>query len=445
MVVPEPSAMALLGAGACGAVAVWRGRNRRRTSPQSEKLDPMKKRSGGILSRFAAVACMATVAGVAGAAPFTPGTVVVSQFGNGVTASGTVPITLREFTTSGSATGVEVALPVADAGANKAVVGPISNTGIGLLKRSVDQRFLTIIGYGTNATASRTIARVDRLGGIDSTTQFSAAGASPRSAITTTGSDLWWSGDTGSGSTGGIRYTTLGSTSSGVALAQGVGGSGTNSSGLYPVPFNSRVIGIFNDQLYGSAAVTVGPVGTPYSFRGVFNVGTGIPTTANQYGATIVGGGTSNAGLIDSPWEFFIAGPSTIYVADDDTAAPATGGLQKWLFSSGSWSKVWTAAASGATGMRGLTGVVTGNAVQLYGITAVSTGTGANDLVTLSDTLDGTSAPSFSTLATASLNCVFRGVALAPVPEPSSVVLGLFGVGALAAVARRRGRKNATG
>jgi hypothetical protein len=94
--------------------------------------------------------------------------------------------------------------------------------------------------------------------------------------------------------------------------------------------------------------------------------------------------------------------------------------------------------------MRGLTGVVTGNAVQLYGITAVSTGTGANDLVALSDTLDGTSVPSFSTLATAPLNCVFRGVALAPVPEPSSVVLGLLGVGTLAAVVRRRGRKGAT-
>jgi hypothetical protein len=371
---------------------------------------------------------------------------VVSQFGDGVSASGTVPITLRAFTTSGSATGVEVALPTTDSGANKAIVGPISNTGIGLLKRSVDQRFLTIIGYGTNATASRTIARVDTLGSVDSTTQFSAAGTSPRSAITTTGSDLWWSGDTGSGSTGGIRYTTLGSTSNGVALAQGIGGSGSNSSGQYPVPYNSRVIGIFNDQLYGSAAVAVGPSGTAsYSFRGVFNVGTGIPTTANQYGATIVGGGTSNAGLLDSPWEFFIAGPSTIYVADDDTTAPVTGGLQKWLFSSGSWSKVWTATASGATGMRGLTGVVTGNAVQLYGITAVSTGTGANDLVALSDTLDGTSAPSFSTLATAPLNCVFRGVALAPVPEPSSVVLALLGVGTLTAVVRRRGKKGATG
>jgi hypothetical protein len=33
MVVPEPSAILLLGSGACGAVALWRGRNRRQTSP----------------------------------------------------------------------------------------------------------------------------------------------------------------------------------------------------------------------------------------------------------------------------------------------------------------------------------------------------------------------------------------------------------------------------
>jgi hypothetical protein len=171
-------------------------------------------------------------------------------------------------------------------------------------------------------------------------------------------------------------------------------------------------------------------------------VGTGIPTTANQYGATIVGGGTSNAGLIDSPWEFFIAGPSTIYVADDDTAAPATGGLQKWLFSSGSWSKVWTAVPDGATGMRGLTGLVTGSSVQLFGITAVSTGTGANSLVSLTDTLGATIAPSFTTLATADTNYVFRGVAIAPVPEPATVGIGLSGLAALA-VARRIRRRRA--
>jgi hypothetical protein len=400
---------------------------------------PMRVRAAaGSFAWFMCGALSATIA----AAQFTPGTIVVSQFGDGVTASGTVPIKLREFTTSGSATGVEVALPATDSGSNYAVVGSNANTGIGFLKRSVDRNYLTIIGYGTNASASRTVARVDAVGSVDSSTRFSAAGVSPRSVITTTGSDLWWSGDTGSGSTGGIRYTTLGCTSRGVALAQGLGGSGTNSSGQYPVPYNSRVIGIFNDQLYGSSAVSVGPSGTAaYSFRGVFNIGTGVPTTANQFGSIIVGGGTANAGLIDSPWEFFIASPTTIYVADDDTTAPLTSGLQKWLFSSGSWSKVWTATPAGATGMRGLTGVVTGSSVQLFGITAVATGTAANDLVAMSDTLAGTVAPAFSTLATAQLNYVFRGVALAPVPEPSSVVLGLVGIAGLAAVARRRARR----
>ena len=251
--------------------------------------------------------------------------------------------------------------------------------------------------------------------------------------VTTAGTDLWWSGDTGSGSTEGIRFTSLGSSSSGVALAQGLGGSGSNACGQFPVPYNSRVIGIFDGQLYGSSSVSVGG----YSFRGVFNVGTGVPTMANQFGVTIVGGGTSNSGIIDSPWEFFIADSNTIYVADDDSTAPATGGLQKWLFSSGSWSKAWTATPAGAVGVRGLTGLVTGSSVQLYGITAMTSGTDANSLVALSDTLGGTTLPSFSTLATAGSNYVFRGVALAPVPEPSSVVLVLAGVGALAAAGRR--------
>ena len=132
-----------------------------------------------------------------------------------------------------------------------------------------------------------------------------------------------------------------------MALAQGLGGSGTNSSGLYPVPYSSRVIGIFNDQLYGSAAVSVGV---------------------------------------------------TAFVVSS-TSAPATPGSST---ARGSFSSRVHPRSMSPT---------------LYGITAVSTGTNANALVALSDTLDGTSAPSFSTLATAPLNCVFRGVAPAPVPE----------------------------
>ena len=71
----------------------------------------------------------------------------------------------------------------------------------------------------------------------------------------------------------------------------------------------------------------------------------------------------------------------------------------------------------------------------------MTSGTQANSLVALSDTLGGTTLPSFSTLATAGSNYVFRGVALAPVPEPSSVALGLAGVAAFVAAGRRFKRR----
>jgi len=378
---------------------------------------------------------------------FTPGNLVVSQYGDGVS-TGTVPIVLREFTPGGTATGFQVALPTADVGANKPIVGTLGSTGVGLLKRSVDGQFLSIIGSGT-AASTLTIARIDFSGVNNSTTSFSIAsggGPTPRAAITSNGTDFWWrSAQTGNNDTAGIRYMTLGGTTTGVALAQGGGGSPITPTGPNQVPLNCRSIGIFGGQLYGSASVSTGGGGgaPSYSFRGVYNVGTGLPTTANQVGSIIVGGGTSNSGIIDSPWDFFIADPNTIYVADDDSTAPFTRGLQKWLFSSGSWSKVWTAMPSGTatTGLRGLTGVVTGSSVQLFGITAVSSAVGANDLVALSDSLSGMIAPAFTTLATAPTNYVFRGVALSPVPEPTALTLSLAGGAAVAAVVRGRRRR----
>lgn len=396
------------------------------------------------MTRCTAFVWAFVAAGGLAQAQFIPGNLVVSQYGNGLT-TGTVPITLREFTTAGAPTGFEVGLPQVNSGSNFAIVGSsLGNTFAGILKQSVDKRFLTIIGNGTNASASRTIARVDEFGNVNTTTNFSAAGASVRSAITTTGTDIWWSADTGSGDTGGIRYVTLGSGSSGVLLGNGGGASPTVPGGPNPVPTNSRIIGIFGDQLYGSSGVSVGGGASAYSFRGVFNVGVGLPKTSGQVGSIIVGGGTGNSGLIDSPMEFYIADSTTIYVADDDSSsAPFSGGLQKWLFASGSWSKVWSAVPAGATGMRALTGVVTGSSVQLYGITAAASGTLPTSLVALADTLSGTVAPSFALLATSGSNFVFRGVAFAPVPEPATAVIGLVGVSLLFAVRRMRWRRSA--
>jgi hypothetical protein len=391
----------------------------------------------------------------ANAAPFAGG-VVVSVIGDGTTpiSTGTVavPITLTEYSTSGSLTGGSVMLTTTDSGSNYAITGGMTSTSFGFLKRSVDGDYLTIAGanipagtqvssvFGTSFFQNRTIARVDAAGTVDSSTRFNAAGTTPRSAITTNGTDLWWSADTGSGSTGGIRYLTLSSTTSGVALANGTGASPTTAGQPAPVPFNSRVLNISNGQLYGSSGVAVGASGTnQISFRGVFNVGTGLPTTANQLGSLIVGSGTGNAGLQDSAYDFFFADASTLYVGDDDTTAPATGGITKWILSGTTWNKTWLALPAGTTGVRALAGVTdtVSGSVELYGITAVASG--QNELVKLVDTLSGTVAPSFSSLATAPANYVFRGVAMSPVavPEPSSVVLVLAGAGALVAAGRR--------
>lgn len=391
---------------------------------------------------FAAAVLVGATASVR--ADFVPGRLAVSVLGDGTTTSGTiaVPIRIVEFTTAGVPTGMQVTLPTVDAGPNYAIAGGMTSTSFGFLRRSEDSNYLTIagvnaaagatgFGFSVGAFPNRVIARVDVVGNANTTTRFAGNGTTPRSVVSTDGIDMWWSSDTGS-DIGGVNYVTLGSTTKGTRIVNNV-----------TAPYNTRNLEIFDGQLYATSNVAT-PTTPAVSFRGVYSLGSGLPTTAPAAGTIIVGGSASNSGVIDSPYDFFLADASTIYVADDDASAPVTGGLQKWLKSSvtGSWSKVWTAVPVGAVGMRGLTGLVTGSSVQLYGITAMTSSTDANSLVALSDTLDGVVAPSFTTLATAEPNYVFRGVAFTPVPEPAAVALGLAGLVALAVANRIRQRRD---
>ena len=198
----------------------------------------------------------ALLASAGARADFTAGNLVVSVIGDGVTTVGStaVPITLREFTQSGIATGTNVTLPTVDAGSNYAIAGSVTATTFGFLRRSEDQRYLTIagvnaaagatsFGFSTSAYPNRVIARVDSAGNVDTSTRFAGNGTTPRSVVSTNGTDLWWSSDTGS-DIGGVNYVTLGSTTKGTRIVNN-----------QTAPFTTRNLEIVGGQLYASSNV----------------------------------------------------------------------------------------------------------------------------------------------------------------------------------------------
>ncbi|MGL5097701.1 MAG: hypothetical protein ACRDD1_19105, partial [Planctomycetia bacterium] len=181
-------------------------------------------------------------------------------------------------------------------------------------------------------------------------------------------------------SSGGTRFITHG---------------GTTSLQISTTTTNTRVVQIFNGQLYtSSASVNIG----------VSTVGVGLPTTAGQTTTLLTGVNNTNA------YDFVfldrdgMAGLDTVYVAD------LTGGVFKYSTADG---VNWTARGSVAGVVSGLEARIVGTDVVLFG--NMGSGPG-NTLFTLTDTaaFDATITGTMTTIATASANTVFRGVAFTP-------------------------------
>ncbi|MFO0807770.1 MAG: PEP-CTERM sorting domain-containing protein [Gemmataceae bacterium] len=362
-----------------------------------------------------AVIALALTTARPSAAQFTPGNLAVLQVGDGVAGltSAATPISIGQFTITGTPVGSPLVIPSTGAGA---LTLSGSATSEGALSLSANGQWLTFGGFNTaagttgvattaSATVPRAAVRIDSTASVGfSTLADSFDGSDIRSAISTNGSDFWVAGNAGSGlgATAGPRYHVYGS------------GAATQ---LSSVTTNRRVIGIFGGQLYTTSAS-----GTLF---GVTAIGTGVPTTTGQASTLLPGFPTATA----SPYAFVgidnplnpVAGVDTFYVADDRAAASG-GGLQRWVFDGSNWTL--SATVAGTTGLRGLTASLLGTTVSLY---ATTTETSANRLVSINDLLSasgGTFDPSFVTLATAPTNTAFRGVAFTPtpVPEPASVV-----------------------
>jgi len=334
---------------------------------------------------------------------FAAGNIVVYRVGTGSAAltSAAQAVFLDEYTTTGAFV-QSIAMPTSVSGSNHTFTASGTSTAEGLLNRSVDGRYLLLTGYDaapgtasvngtTGATVPRVVARVGADGTIDTSTALAdfSSGSSPRSAISTNGTDLWITGGAG-----GIRYTTIGATS---------------STQLAVTPTTFRSLEIFEDQLYVSASTGATRIAT---------VGTGTPTTSGQTVTNIPGAPTS----LGSPYGMFFAdldgnaGVDTLYVCDDGI------GLLKYTLVSGSWT------ASGTIGTTsddyfGLTGSVSGTTVTLYATRL--NGGGADTIVSVVDTsgFGGTLAATPTTLVTAAANTAFRGVDFAPSAAPPAATI----------------------
>ena len=331
--------------------------------------------------------------------PFTPGNLVVYRVGDGATtlSAAGAPVFLDEYNVSGTRI-QSFPLPTTSSGSVNALVAAGNSASEGLLTRSADGRYLMFTGYkaavgaanvgtSSSSTTPRTVARVDNSGSTDTSTALTdlSTGSNPRTVASVDGTAFW-----AGGGAGGVRYAALGAT--------------TSTQIESPAFGNTRQFNIFSNQLYLST-------GSSTTNR-LATVGTGTPTTSGQAVTNLPGFPTTG-----SPYAFFFctlnggAGPDTVYVADDG----GTTGIQKYCLVSGSWTLLGTITAAN---VRGLTASVSGTTVTLYGSTsgASASATGGT-LYLVTDTAGYNAAPSTTTattLATATANMAFRGVAFAP-------------------------------
>ncbi len=345
----------------------------------------------------------------AGQVPFTAGNLVVLQDGTDGGAVAlpnlAVPTYLKEIRIADGAVIQTIALPfVASATGNRAVNHRGTSTSEGFLARSQDTHFLTFGGHNvdvglatTTAGINRVVGRVTAAGVVDTTTELtdgSYSGDSIRSVYTTDGTAMWTAGTTSTAANGGVRYTTFGSNSATLL------NNNTTAAGN-----NTRVVKIFNGQLYVSAMA-----GT---FRGINGVGTGIPTTGPNP-LNLLPGFDQTATSPQDAYDFFYLDANTLYLADNRAPGTNAGGIQKWVYDSGfgTWSIAYTLNTGLTTGCRGMTAVVNAGVPTFYATTATANASAGNAIVTVTDT---GAASSFSTVATCGANTWFKGVDFAPI------------------------------
>jgi hypothetical protein len=305
------------------------------------------------------------------------------------------------------------------------LIGSGSASSEGQLSLSPDGRTLMFAGYvatpGAYQVSSAGASTVQRgYGSVDVSGTYTFGGTfgnvhaysqnNIRGAVTD-GVHVWGAGANHSPDWGGTMLG-LGNTSSPGAEVQ-----------LDSSYQNTRSVKIFGGDLFFSTQK--GTDGIRYF--------SGLPTTSGQVDRLLIATGDNDSAndFAISPDPIQTAG-SYVYIADSRTS-DLGGGVQRWDWNGSSYTLTRTFTLPGTTsGLFGL--AVDFSSHEIFATTPTSvfavTDLGSAAMMTSIATIPGGDTNHYA----------FRGISLAPVPEPSSVVLTVIGVlcGLLALVCRRR-------
>ena len=336
---------------------------------------------------------------------FTAGDLVISTVStyNGGGLDTASPIALQEFQLSADGTAAasvgSMFLPQTSSGLNSAISGEYGSASEGILQTSGDGRYLTIMGYGVNATdfntaplstygtaalgqttsltaadqtgtpvttVSRVVALVGANGSVDTSTALTGVynQNNPRSVATVDGSSFYMAGQASSKTdpTQGVYVANRGATTATVidnstdARVVSIANNGSGNTLYVSRDFNPPSGGTQNFTNVSSLTNASG--GLPTSSAGLVTTHITPPASAlsskgNNGSINLtasLANGVNNARIGSfvylSPEQYFFADPNTLYVADSgqpkngsaNAAALGEGGLQKWVMTNGTWT-----------------------------------------------------------------------------------------------------------
>jgi len=432
---------------------------------------------------------------------FTTGDLVVSTYGSLTSATlldgQATPITLLDYSLP-TATSISLTmsdqLPITGTGANVGIIGEYGSSSEGTIQVSGNGQYLTIGGYdgnlaanggpyggGHTAEAQSTDTNVPRVaaviniatGAVDTSTVLNDIynTNNPRAVYSPDGTSLYLSGQGANASDEGGLYLTS-------------KGTNTTTGGAAPTPIFNAVSTRTITQAFYNANGTASAVANTF-YAADQNSGKGVLTGIFEYAGSPTSSQGSNtgtqltpaSGTVNgtatnfSPEAFAFANATTLYVADTGdpkAGGVGDGGIQKWVFSGGSWNLAYTlrpstfvptttatSVSSGETGFESMALRLDGNGnVDIYATSYTAGDANPNGLYAVVDNVSFTTAAQASgesvvelAVASGSTNANgedanFKGVALVPTPEPTTAISLVGGLGVLLGMSRRRGRSS---